>query len=69
CKKGCTDGFTVEYELCEGVKAPVSQGDEVGCAVLYKDGVELQRTKLIAMQTAERYTWWEALQEGANNWN
>lgn len=69
CKKGNTEGFSVEYTLQEGIKAPVAQGDEVGCAVLYKDGVEIGRSKLVAMQTAERYTWWEAVQEGANNWN
>lgn len=68
-RKGCKDGLTVEYVLPESCKAPVAQGDEMGCAVLYKDGVEVMRTRLLAAQSAERYSWWDALQESARNWN
>lgn len=69
CKKGCSEGFRVEYTLNDNVKAPIMQGEELGFAVLYQNDVEVQRTKLVAMQEAKRYNWWEAVQEGANNWN
>ncbi len=68
-KKGNRDGLSVEYVLPETCKAPIAEGDEVGCAVLYKDGVEVMRTRLLSAQTAERYSWWDALRESARNWN
>lgn len=68
-KKGNRDGLSVEYVLPETCKAPIAVGDEVGCAVLYKDGVEVMRTRLLSAQTAERYSWWDALRESARNWN
>ncbi len=67
-KRGETGDLTVEYELKE-LKAPVNVGDEAGEAVLYRDGVEIARTKLIAQEEARQYSWWDALREVAKNWN
>lgn len=68
-EKGKAEGFQVEYMLADCLRAPVHAGDEAGIAVLYRDGVEIARTKLVAVQDAKRYSWWEAYREGAQNWN
>ncbi|MBR2070646.1 MAG: D-alanyl-D-alanine carboxypeptidase, partial [Clostridia bacterium] len=36
------------------VKAPVKKGDKVGEAVIYKDGVEVDRINLLAATDVER---------------
>ena len=61
--------MTVEYSVPECVKAPLKEGDRVGEAILYRDGVEIARVAICSMQTAERFSWWDALQESARNWN
>lgn len=68
-KRGEAGNLTVEYRLPECVKAPLKAGDAVGEAVLYRDGVEIASVRLLSMQTAERYTWWDALRQAAENWN
>ena len=68
-KKGETGNLTVEYSVPECVKAPLKEGDRVGEAILYRDGVEIARVAICSMQTAERFSWWDALQESARNWN
>ncbi len=68
-KKGSNENISVEYCLNESLKAPVQLGDEVGTAVLYVDGVETSRTKLLAGEDAKRFSWWDALRESAQKWN
>lgn len=68
-KKGSSGNVSVDYALNEELKAPVQQGDEVGTAVLYVDGVETCRTRLLAGESANRYSWWDAYREGATKWN
>lgn len=68
-KKGSNGNVTVDYTIAEELKAPVQLGDEVGMAVLYVDGVETCRTRLLAGESAERFSWWEAYREGARKWN
>ena len=68
-KKGQDEGFHVDYVLPEEVSAPVKQGDCVGEAILYWEGVEQGRTCLLAAQDAPRYSWWDAVRESARNWN
>ncbi len=64
-EKDCT------VELCpeEEVKAPVKKGDVCGYAALCKDGVEIARTELVALEDAARSSWWDAFREAAQNWN
>lgn len=69
CKKGKEGNLTVDIELSDNLKAPVAQGDAIGKAVLYSDGIEICQTRLLAGESAERFTWWEAYREGARNWN
>lgn len=68
-KKGDQSGFSVEYSMHDEVKAPVETGQVFGEAVLYRDGVEIARTNLLAKESVERNSWWDALREGARNWN
>lgn len=68
-KKGETRDANVEYVLEQELKAPVCAGDVVGEAVLYLDGVETDRTKLLAGKGADQYSWWEAFREIAHQWN
>lgn len=68
-KKGDNAGLNVEYRYPEELKAPVTQGDICGEAVLYRDGVEIARTNLKTKDEAKRINWWDSLREGARNWN
>ena len=68
-KKGTKDNYQVEYILDGEIKAPVKSGDEIGTAVLYVDGTEVRKTRLLAGADADRYSWWDAVREGAEHWN
>ena len=68
-KKGTKDNYQVEYILDGEIKAPVKSGDEIGTAVLYVDGTEVRKTRLLAGANADRYSWWDAVREGAEHWN
>ena len=68
-KKGEQANVNVEYQIPETIAAPVKAGEVFGEAVLYRDGVEIARTKLIAKESVARNNWWDCLQEGARNWN
>ena len=68
-KKGEQAGTNVEYTFPEEVKAPIAKGEVFGEAILYRDGVEIARTPLIAKEDVARNSWWDCLQEGARNWN
>lgn len=67
-KKGENGDLNVEYSVHE-MNAPVQKGAEAGEAILYRDGVEIARTKLVSMDDAPAYTWWEAFREMLNLWN
>ena len=68
-KKGDQSGLNVEYTISEEIKAPVEMGQVCGEAVLYRDGVEIARTALIAKESVARNSWWDCVREGARNWN
>lgn len=67
-KKGESGDCSVEYKV-EGLRAPVGKGDAAGEAVLFSNGIEVGRTKLVAMEDAPAFTWWDAFRETARNWN
>lgn len=69
CKRAEEGEFTVAYELNEGLRAPIAKGEAVGTAVLYRNGVEVARTALVAFEEAERYSWWDAFRDGAKHWS
>lgn len=68
-KKGEADDFTAEYSLTDGLKAPVKTGTVVGEATLYRNGVETARCNLRAAEGVEKFSWGEAYQESARNFN
>ena len=67
-RRGTEENYTVGYTFEEAV-APISRGQSVGEAVLYRDGVETARTRLLAAEDAARFTWRDAYAEGAESWN
>lgn len=67
-RRGTEESYTVSCEIQEAI-APIAAGDVLGEAVLYRDGVEVMRTELVAQEAAPRFTWWDAYQEGARHWN
>ena len=67
-KRGETGDYQVTLELCKDLKAPLKQGDEVGNATLFHEGVEIGRTKLLAGEDALKLRWWDAFRETAQNW-
>ena len=67
-RRGTEESYAVSYEWRD-ILAPVSAGEAIGEAVLYRDGTEVDRVSLLAHESAERYTWWEAYREGARSWN
>ena len=69
CKKGEQANVSVAYEIPQETSAPVAEGEYLGEAVLYRDGVEVKRTKLKAKEGVARNNWWDSLKEGAKHWN
>ena len=69
CKRGETGDFTLAMSFNEELKAPISTGDQVGTATLYRDGIEVCTTRLLCAESVGRLSWWDAVQESAKNWN
>ena len=55
CKRGEEVNATAELSLAKGLKAPLEEGAEVGEAILYRDGVEVARCRLLTAEPAERF--------------
>lgn len=68
-KKGDDGDFNVEYRCPKEVAAPFAAGTVLGEAILYRNGVEIARTNLTSKNDIVRNGWWDALKEGAQNWN
>lgn len=68
-KKGDNSGLNVEYAYPQEISAPIVAGEVLGEAILYRDGVEIARTKLKAKTEAKKNGWWDSMRDGARNWN
>ncbi len=68
CKRGEEVNCETQFELAEGFRAPLEAGTEVGTAILYRDGVEVSRCKLLAAEPAERLGYGDAFREIAGKW-
>ena len=53
--------YELKYELPDSVKAPVKMGDAVGKVYLVKDGVVLTETNVVANETVERMSLFDAI--------
>lgn len=57
-------GYTQEIELPHTIKAPVQAGEAVGTLHVYYEGKEVAKTDLVAMQGAERKSFFLTLWKG-----
>ena len=67
-KRGGDEAYTVEYRW-DALIAPVRTGEAVGEAVMLRDGMEVDRVRLLAGEAVKRFSWGEAYREGARIWN
>lgn len=51
------------------VKAPVKVGDCVGEITVYKNGIEVDKIKLLANEDVDKNSLWDAIGDIAENWN
>ncbi len=68
CKRGEEVNATAELTLEKGAKAPLAEGAAVGEAILYRDGVEVARCRLLAAEPAEKFSYGDAFREIAGAW-
>ena len=61
--------YEVKVELPSSVKAPVKAGDAVGKAYLVKDGVVVNEVTVVANETAERMSLFDAIGIIGKNWS
>ena len=69
CRKGESGTIETEYILPESIMAPLEKGSCCGEAIVYRDGVEVTRCKLLNLAEIERFSWGDAFRELANEWN
>ena len=62
------NNFEVKFELPISVKAPIKAGDVVGKAYLVKDGVVVKEENVVATDSVERKSLFDAISEIAKNW-
>ena len=67
-KRGEAGDCTVSIVLRDDLKAPLVKGDEVGTATLYRAGVEIGSTQIVALEDAPKMSWWDALRQTAHDW-
>lgn len=67
-KKGEQTDAKAEF-ITNALKAPIAEGEIVGEAILYLGGIETDRCKLLAGESADRFSWADAYREIARNWN
>ncbi|MBO5045891.1 MAG: D-alanyl-D-alanine carboxypeptidase [Clostridia bacterium] len=67
--KGSDKKCEVVIEINENVCAPVEKEEVLGNATLYLDGVEVDCCKLLSSESAEKFSWFEALEEIIHAWN
>lgn len=61
--------ITTQIFVAPNIRAPIAQGDKVGEIVLYQNGVEVSRCGLIAMETVEEMSYFDAIKDSARLWN
>ena len=66
-KRGEKSSITIDARF-QKVRAPVEKGQAVGELVVYKNGVEIDRVALLAMQDVGKATWFDHLCDIASEW-
>lgn len=67
-KRGETSKYQVEAHFDKTV-APIEKGERVGEMILFREGVEVDRVDLLAMEGVRKANIFDCLQEIARNWN
>ncbi len=67
-KRGEQSTFNTEV-YCQKVTAPIEKGEMVGEIILFKEGIEVDRSSLIAMEQVNKANLFDRIQEIAQNWN
>ena len=67
-RRGERPNITIDTQL-DSVKAPVEKGEAVGELIVYQDGVELERIKLLAMDDVAKASLFDRFKEIAREWN
>ena len=67
-KKTETSDFKVDFEYCDKLSAPVTKGDVIGKATVYKDGVEYKTVELVASDTVEKRTYGDVIVKIGGSW-
>ena len=67
-KRGETSKYQVEAHFDRTV-APIEKGERVGEMILFREGVEVDRVDLLAMESVRKANIFDRLQEIARNWN
>ncbi len=67
-KQGERSHYDLETRL-QKIDAPVRKGDTVGELILFKEGIEIDRVALTAMEDVRKANIFDRLQEIAQNWN
>lgn len=67
-RRGEKPNITLETEI-NSVKAPVEKGAAVGELVVYQNGVEIERIKLLAEHSVAKATLFDRFKEIAREWN
>lgn len=67
-KRGETSKYQVEAHF-DRTAAPIEKGERVGEMILFREGVEVDRVDLLAMESVRKANIFDRLQEIARNWN
>ena len=68
-KRGEKEDYTVEIELGQSLKAPVSKGENAGTLIIYRSGVEYDRIPMVTAACVEKAGYLDALRDVAQDWN
>lgn len=67
-EKNGAANFEIKYDLPTSVKAPLRAGDVVGKAYLVKDGVVIKEEPVVAAETIERKSLFDAIRDISRGW-
>lgn len=63
-----SSSYELKFELPDSVKAPVKRGDRLGKVYLVKDGEVMSETPVVANETVERMSLFDAIGEIGRHW-
>lgn len=67
-KKGSENGYEVELKLPSSVKAPIKEGQIIGTAEIYKDGVLVKSVNLISKVVVKKVGYFECVRLIGEKW-